>query len=120
MSLAEIIDRCETAQIPFSPIARPEDLFEDPQLKAGNSLVDVHLPDGRQTKLPRLPLAINGQRLELRMEAPRLGEHTRQLLASLGYSHDEIEKLNAAGIIVAPDGAEAAVDDDSGAEWNGE
>ena len=36
-----------------------EDLFEDPQLNAGDSLVAVHLPDGRQTKLPRLPLALD-------------------------------------------------------------
>jgi crotonobetainyl-CoA:carnitine CoA-transferase CaiB-like acyl-CoA transferase len=102
MKMKDIVERCETAEIPFSPIARPEDLFEDPQLNAGNSLMVVELPDGRRTKLPRLPLAIDGHRPELRQEAPRLGEHTRSLLSALGYSDPEINTLHEAGIIVAP------------------
>lgn len=102
MTLEEIINRCESAAIPFSPIARPEDLFEDPQLNIGNSLVEVQLPDGRQTKLPRLPLAIDGQRPDLRSEAPALGEHSRTLLTALGYRETDIGALDEAGIIVAP------------------
>ncbi|UCG25680.1 MAG: CoA transferase, partial [Chloroflexota bacterium] len=109
MPLADITARCESAEIPFSPIARPEDLFEDPQLNAGNSLVNVRLPDGRQAKLPRLPLAVDGQRPELRLEAPDLGEHTRALLSDLGYSEADIEALHGAGIVVAPTGATAGV-----------
>ena len=101
IKLKTIIGRCEEAEIPFSPIARPEDLFDDPQLNAGNSLMVVELPDGRHTKLPRLPLAIDGRRPELRQEAPRLGEHTRSLLLTLSYSESEIDALHEAGIIVA-------------------
>lgn len=104
MNLADIVSRCEVAAIPFSPIARPEDLFEDPQLNTGNSLVEVQLPDGRQTKLPRLPLAIDGQRPDLRLEAPTLGEHSRMLLKALGYRETDIEALDETGIIVAPNG----------------
>jgi crotonobetainyl-CoA:carnitine CoA-transferase CaiB-like acyl-CoA transferase len=104
MTLEGIISRCESAAIPFSPIARPEDLFEDPQLNIGNSLVEVQLPDGRQTKLPRLPLGIDGQRPDLRLEAPALGEHSRTLLTALGYRETEIEALDEAGVIVAPAG----------------
>jgi crotonobetainyl-CoA:carnitine CoA-transferase CaiB-like acyl-CoA transferase len=62
MTLSEIIRRCEGARFAFSPIARPEDLFEDPQLNQGNSLVTVTLPDGRQTKLPRLWALFGGAR----------------------------------------------------------
>jgi crotonobetainyl-CoA:carnitine CoA-transferase CaiB-like acyl-CoA transferase len=102
MKMNDIVGRCEKAEIPFSPIARPEDLFEDPQLNAGNSLMVVELPDGRRTKLPRLPLAIDGHRPELQQEAPMLGEHTRSLLLALGYSNLEISALHEAGIIVAP------------------
>ncbi len=101
MTLTEIVSRCETAEIPFSPIARPEDLFEDPQLNTGNSLVSVLLPDGRRTKLPRLPLAINGKRAELRSEAPTIGQHTRTLLSELGYGFEAIDELNERQVIVA-------------------
>lgn len=102
MTLEEIVRRCEEAGIPFSPIARPEDLFDDPHLNEGDSLVSVSLPDGRQARLPRLPLAMNGSRLDLRRQPPAVGQHTRGLLARLGYSEEEIEGLRAADIIVAP------------------
>jgi crotonobetainyl-CoA:carnitine CoA-transferase CaiB-like acyl-CoA transferase len=102
LPLEEIVRRCEAAEIPFSPIAHPEDLFEDPQLNAGDSLVAVHLPDGRQTKLPRLPLALDGARPALRMEAPQIGEHTRSLLLELDYSQENIDDLHQAEVVVAP------------------
>lgn len=102
MTLQEIVRRCEEAGIPFSPIARPEDLFEDPQLNEGDSLVTVTLPDGREASLPRLPLAMNGTRPDLRHDPPEIGQHTRGLLAGLGYGEEEIERLHRADIIVAP------------------
>ena len=101
MKLTEIIDRCEGSGIPFSPIAHPEDLFDDPQLNAGNSLVTVQLPDGRQSKLPRLPLAIDSQRPELRMEAPELGQNSRSLLMELGYTDMQINHLRDTEIVLA-------------------
>lgn len=102
MPLDEIIARCEAAEIPFSPIARPEDLFDDPQLNEGDSLVVAQLPDGRQAKLPRLPVALDGRRFSLRLEAPGLGQHTRPLLEALGYSQAQIDALHQAEIVVAP------------------
>lgn len=101
LTLAKIVEGCEAAKIPFSPIARPEDLFEDPQLNAGNSLVEVQLPDGRQAKLPRLPLAVDGKRPGLRLEPPILGSDTRTLLVELGYQDEAIDALHEAGVIVA-------------------
>lgn len=101
MSLEDVVARCETAGIPFSPIARPEDLFEDPQLNEGNSLMTVTLEDGRQAKLPRLPMAFDGQRFQLRLQAPALGEHTHALLEELGYGASQVQELHDAGIIVA-------------------
>ena len=104
MTEAEIIARCDEAQIPFAPIARPEDLFDDPQLNEGKSLVNVMLPDGRTTKLPKLPLYIEGDDLGLRMEAPRIGEHSREVLRELDYSDAEIDQFVRAEIIAADGG----------------
>jgi crotonobetainyl-CoA:carnitine CoA-transferase CaiB-like acyl-CoA transferase len=102
LTLNEIIERCEVAKIPFSPIAHPEDLFDDPQLNEGDSLVSVQLPDGRQAKLPRLPLAIDSQRPKLRSEAPNLGQNSRTMLLELGYDDLQINHLHDTQIIVAP------------------
>lgn len=101
LSLAEMVQRCEEAGIPFSPIARPEDLFDDPQLNEGRSLLSATLPDGRRVRLPRLPVALNGLRPDLRQDAADVGAHTRQLLASCGYGAEEINRFHEDGIVVA-------------------
>ena len=99
----EVMRMCSEAGIPFSPIARTEDLFDDPQLNQGNSLLHVTLPDGRQTKLPRLPIQFEGHDLGLRNEAPAIGEHTADILVELGYSADQIAALAKKEIIAMSD-----------------
>ncbi len=99
MNRSEIVDKADRAQIPFSPIARPEDLFDDPQLNAGGSLLDITLPDGRKTRLPRLPMMLDGHDLGIRSQAPLVGEHTREILAEISYNDSHIEALYAADII---------------------
>ena len=99
-TLEEIITGCEAAGIPFSPVARPEDLFEDPQLNEGGSLDMARLPDGRFAKLPRLPLGFDGERLNLRLEAPEIGEHSQAILAELGYNEEEVASFEAAEVVV--------------------
>lgn len=59
---AEVIARLEGTGIPFAPIARPEDLFDDPHLLASGGLEPVTLPDGRETALPTLPIEMDGKR----------------------------------------------------------
>jgi crotonobetainyl-CoA:carnitine CoA-transferase CaiB-like acyl-CoA transferase len=98
-STADVLHRCEQAGLPFSPIARPEDLFDNEQLVAGNSLLATTLPDGRQTRLPRLPLLLHGQGATLRQHPPQIGEQTRPLLAELGLTAETIEQLMAAGVV---------------------
>lgn len=101
LPMDEIVRRCEQAGFPFSPVARPEDLFDDPQLNEGGSLLTATLPDGRDTRLPRLPVAIGGRRFDIRLQAPKIGEHTAPLLEELGYSAAEVDALSEAEIIVA-------------------
>lgn len=96
---AEIVRRCEEASIPFAPIARPEDLFDDPQLNAGGSLLPTALPDGSLTKLPATPIDYGGERPKKRMDPPETGAHTREILMSFGVSETEIEELSNRNII---------------------
>jgi crotonobetainyl-CoA:carnitine CoA-transferase CaiB-like acyl-CoA transferase len=79
----EIERRCLAANLPFALIARPEDLFDDPQLNANGSLADTILPGGIATKLPKLPLRIDGGAFNLRSNPPKAGEHTREILDGL-------------------------------------
>jgi crotonobetainyl-CoA:carnitine CoA-transferase CaiB-like acyl-CoA transferase len=96
---AEIVARCEAAAIPFAPIAKPEDLFDDPQLNAGGSLLQTELLDGTQTKLPVMPLIYGDQKPSLEMNPPAIGEHTKAILSDLGYSIEQIHDLLTRQII---------------------
>jgi len=95
----EIIRICEKAGIPFAPIAHPEDLFEDRQLNEGGGLVEVPLPQGGRTKLPRIPVRVGSHEFGLRSNAPAVGEGTREILKSIQLSDEEIEQLKKEGIL---------------------
>ena len=99
MDKADVIARCERANLPFSPIARPEDLFSDPQLLEGGSLLNTLLPNGEQTQLPRLPVLVGDHEFGIRTQPPAIGQDTNQLLQSLGYSTEEIEAWRSAEFI---------------------
>jgi crotonobetainyl-CoA:carnitine CoA-transferase CaiB-like acyl-CoA transferase len=89
---AEIARRCEEAAIPYAPVATVDDLFDDPHLNAG-ALLDVVLPGDVRTKLPRLPVEMDGHELGVRREAPRMGQHTREILRELGLDDRRIADL---------------------------
>ncbi len=89
--------------LPFAPITDPQDLFYDPHLIATGGLAPMTLPDGRETATPLLPITLDGQRPGLRLNPPKLGEHGRELLESLGYSAQEVDDLVQAGVVLAPE-----------------
>jgi crotonobetainyl-CoA:carnitine CoA-transferase CaiB-like acyl-CoA transferase len=97
----EIARICEQAKLPFAPIMRPDELFDDAQLRSPGGMVDVTLPDGRKTSLPALPLEFEGQRLKLRLDVPRAGEHSISIAEEIGFDRQEIEALRRDGIIAA-------------------
>jgi len=101
MTKQELMDRCEALGLPFAPIAKPDDLFDDPHLNASGGLTPLTLPDGRKTKVPNLPIEMDGMRFGTRLDLPRVGEHTRELLAGLGYRTDEVNALLTRRIVHA-------------------
>jgi len=101
MTKQELMDRCESLGLPFAPIAKPEDLFEDPHLNASGGMTPVTLPNGVRTKVPVLPIEMSGARFGSRRGLPRVGEHTREVLAGLGYSEEAIRDLIAREVVRA-------------------
>jgi crotonobetainyl-CoA:carnitine CoA-transferase CaiB-like acyl-CoA transferase len=95
----ELVDKLERTGLPFAPINRPEDMFEDPHLLASGGLGEVTLPDGRQTQLPLLPVELDGRRPTRGGSLPQPGEHTREVLRGLGYADAEIDQMTATGAV---------------------
>jgi len=100
---AELAAIFERAGLPFAPIRRPEDLFDDPHLVATGGLADVTVADGdkagQTVKTTLFPFTMDGQRLGVRLQPPKMGEHTQALLQGLGYSSGDIEQLRAQAVV---------------------
>ncbi|WP_312527039.1 CaiB/BaiF CoA-transferase family protein [Comamonas sp.] len=99
MDVEQVAKIFEDNALPYAPISKPEQLLDDPHLLATGGLAEVTLTDGEragqtaQTTL--LPLRMAGERLAVRQNPPRLGEHTAELLASLGYDAAQISAMQA-------------------------
>ncbi len=103
LPLSDALARCEEIGLPYAPIAKPEDLFDDPHVNQPGGMVDIVLDDGTPTRVPTLPIDFNGKRLGLRLNIPRCGEHSAPVLRELGYSDADIDRMVAEGIIPGHD-----------------
>ena len=99
--MREIEAVLERISVPFSPVARPSDLFDDPQLNHAGRLLEVDLSDGtgKGTGLPRLPIEVGEHDFGLRLQPPAVGEHGGGILREAGFSEVEIEALVSSGTI---------------------
>jgi crotonobetainyl-CoA:carnitine CoA-transferase CaiB-like acyl-CoA transferase len=86
--------------LPFAPITRPQDLFDDPHLNATGGLADIELPDGKQVRTVLMPLTLGGQRPGVRCSPPKLGEHSAEILSGLGYTEPQIRALSEFSVTV--------------------
>ena len=102
LALAEALAALESAGVPFAEIRRPADLFDDPHLGA-DGLTALRLTDGpRQgalAQLPKLPLEMDGQRLDARLDLPHAGQHSREVAAGSGCGAALIDDLIRRGVV---------------------
>ena len=102
-SAAELAQIFERAGLPFAPIRKPEELFNDEHLNATGGLADITLPDGQRAgqtaRATLLPFTMDGTRLGVRLQPPRMGEHTRDLLLALGYDVSAVDRLCADQVV---------------------
>ena len=98
MTRAEVIAKLDGSGLPFAPIGKPEDLFDDPHLQHGG-LEDVTLDNGTSVRLPTIPLEMGGERIGAPQELPKPGRDAREVLESIGYDEERIAALVAGGAV---------------------
>ena len=99
----EIAERLYKGLVPYSPVNTPLDLINEKHLNEGERWMYLNVGD-RQLKLPKLPIAM-GRTAEfaVREQPGCLGEHTDSILATLGYSAQEIQTLKSDQIVLRSD-----------------
>ena len=96
---AEIIQRLDGSGLPFAPIGRPEDMFDDPHLAASGGLETVTLDTGAATRLPGIPVEMSGQRPNADVRLPKPGADSEAVLRGLGYLPEMITAMIASGAV---------------------
>lgn len=102
-SAKEISAIFEKNGLPFAPITKPEQLFNDPHLNLTGGLAPITLTDGpnagTKTTTPLMPLMMNGKRLGVRLNPPKAGEQTFSILKELGYSAEQMKQLSSDRVV---------------------
>jgi crotonobetainyl-CoA:carnitine CoA-transferase CaiB-like acyl-CoA transferase len=102
---AEWLAALEAADIPVQRMNTLADIVADPHLAATGFFRKVEHPTEGTIRSMAVPSEWSESTPEYRRHAPRLGQHTREVLAEAGYAHDRIERLIASGAaLVPPDG----------------
>jgi len=97
LAFDEIAQRMDAADMVWAPVQSPAEVAADPQVKASGALIEVEDGEGGTFPSPAAPMRFPGADVAVRPPSPTLGEHTRQVLAELGYAADEIEAMYDAG-----------------------
>jgi crotonobetainyl-CoA:carnitine CoA-transferase CaiB-like acyl-CoA transferase len=95
----EWIEVLEAHDMICAPVQDYDQLTQDPQALANDYLLDVEHPANGKTQVVGAPWRFSGTPAEVAAAAPELGQHTEEILLSLGYSWDEIGALRGSGAI---------------------
>jgi formyl-CoA transferase len=95
----EVLDEMDRAEVPAGRIYTAADIAADPHYAARGVIEEVIAGDGEPLKVPGVIPKLSATPGAIRSPAPKLGEHTDEILRGLGYSADEISRLREQKII---------------------
>lgn len=95
---AEILD--SSGDFIFSPVQSLAELPDDPQVVANDYITEVDHPDLGRVKLANHPVSYSQTPHSIRSVAPELGQHTEEVILELGYTWEDIARLQDRGVIL--------------------
>ncbi len=95
----EILQRLQQHDVPNAPLLRRMDLLDHPQIQASETIQRTYFEGFGEVRQARPAARFSATPSEIRGPAPKLGEQSRSILANLGYSDEEAQKLIDAGVI---------------------
>ena len=98
MTRDEVIAKLDGSGLPFAPIGKPEEMFDDPHLAQGG-MEPVTMDDGKAFKLPTIPIEMAGKRPGTAQQMPAAGDDASAVLRSLGYGEDRIAAMLEKGAV---------------------
>ena len=93
------VDKMDAAGIPGGPVFGYEQILNDPHIHARKMVHDIDHPIIGPMKTIGLPIKSSGALSTIRLPAPWLGQHSKQVLVELGYSNEDIQTLFAQGAV---------------------
>lgn len=97
------LEQLKGAGIPAGPILDYSDVFADPHVRARDMIWEYEAPNADPQRTLGNPVKLSETPAALRRRPPALGEHTRQILAALGYSVEEVDRLLSDGVVHTPE-----------------
>ena len=100
MSTKEVLDALDEARIPCGPVLSAKQVLQDPHIKAMDFLQDMNFP-GLKKPIPinTTPVKLSETPGTIRQRTAELGEHTDEILNSLGYTPDKISEMRYARVV---------------------
>ncbi len=93
------VDTLNKAGVPCGPVNSVAEVFEDPQIREQQMVLDVDQPGHGVVRMLGFPIKFSGSPCQVRRPAPRLGEHSDEILAELGFAVAEREVWRRSEVI---------------------
>ena len=96
---AHWVGKLDAAQVPGGPVYGYEQAMKDPQVQARKMVLDIDHPKIGPMKTIGLPIKSSGELTAVRRTAPWLGQHSEEIVRSLGYADEEVARMFKSGVI---------------------
>lgn len=97
--VADVLTLLDAVDVPGAKVQRIDEVLADPQIQARGMVVEQQHPRFGTLRLPNLPFRFSDCDTTIRRLAPDLGQHNAEVAAALGFGAEEIEAMQAEGVL---------------------